>query len=218
MVSAGACVVCADQQPPAPGTILTVAGKGGQPGFSGDGGPATQARLSQPLDIAFDEAGDLFIDDTLNACIRRVGPDGTITTVVGAGGRPGFSGDGGPAAMARLQNPIGLAFDAAGAFFFTDADNLRVRKVDAARIISTVAGGGHPAAGLGDGGPATAARLVGPTPAGPSARSPAAVIRRMAAGMGNRPLTPICTVRSVWRWIRPATCISRTSWTIASGE
>jgi streptogramin lyase len=162
MVSAGACVVCADQQPPAPGTILTVAGKGGQPGFSGDGGPATQARLSQPLDIAFDEAGDLFIDDTLNACIRRVGPDGTITTVVGAGGRPGFSGDGGPAAMARLQNPIGLAFDAAGAFFFTDADNLRVRKVDAARIISTVAGGGHPAAGLGDGGPATAARLVGP--------------------------------------------------------
>src|SRR6266852_4080489 len=76
-----------------PGTIVTVAGTG-SPGFSGDNGPATQALLNQPFDLAFDAAGNLYISDALNARVRRVSPDGTITTVAGTG-QPGFSGDNG---------------------------------------------------------------------------------------------------------------------------
>jgi sugar lactone lactonase YvrE len=141
--------------------MITVAGNG-KAGFSGDGGPATQARLNSPFEAAVDGAGNLFIDDDYHSCVRRVSPDGTITTVAGIGGHGGFSGDGGPATKARLQDARGLTIDTVGDLFFSDEENHRVRKVDSAGIITTVAGGGGPADGLGDGGPATAAKLVAP--------------------------------------------------------
>jgi hypothetical protein len=109
-----------------------------------------------------DGAGNLFIDDDNNNCVRRVSADGTITTVVGIAGPVGFSGDGGPATKARLGAALGLTFDATGDLFLSDSPNHRVRKVDSAGVITTVAGGGQPADGLGDGGPATAAKLVHP--------------------------------------------------------
>src|SRR5438093_4818213 len=99
----------AAEQPPAPGTITTVAGTG-QRGFSGDGGPATQARLDHPWGVAIDGAGNVFFADPENERIRKVSPDGIITTVAGTG-VGGFSGDGGPATKARLAGALWLALD-----------------------------------------------------------------------------------------------------------
>src|SRR5438552_2428207 len=87
--------------PPAPGTIMTIAGNG-QAGFSGDGGPAAQARLADPRSPAADTAGNLFIADVGNARVRRISPAGIITTVAGSG-KQSFSGDGGPAESAGMQ-------------------------------------------------------------------------------------------------------------------
>jgi sugar lactone lactonase YvrE/Tol biopolymer transport system component len=137
------------------GTITTVAGNGIR-GFSGDGGPATAAELSDPQGVAIDAAGDLYIAD--NGRVREVSPSGTITTVAG-GGNSGL-GDGGPATAAELNAPIGLAVDAAGDLYIVDAGNQRVRKVSPSGTITTVAGGGN--SGLGDGGPATASELFHP--------------------------------------------------------
>src|SRR5215210_1531556 len=127
-------------QPYPPGTLLTVAGNG-QDRFSGDGGPAIRAALSAPQDQAVDAAGNLYIADGDNFRVRKVSPDGTITTVAGTG-QEGLSGDGGPAVKAKLTFPNGVAVDAAGNLFITDGSNGRVRKVDASGIITTVAGGG----------------------------------------------------------------------------
>src|SRR5437764_11797341 len=93
----------------APGTIITVAGTG-QAGFSGDNGPATKARLDFPIGIAIDAAGNVFIGDGANSRVRKVSPDGIITTVAG-NGVSGFSGDGGPATKARLAGSLFLALD-----------------------------------------------------------------------------------------------------------
>src|SRR5260370_922678 len=105
---------------PAPGTIITVA-RTGQPGFSGDGGPATAARLYRAVGLAVDAAGSLFIADTGNHRIRKVTPDGTITTVAGSGpigpDKGYAAGDGGPALAATLRGPVGLAVDGAGNLF-----------------------------------------------------------------------------------------------------
>src|SRR5689334_20901204 len=90
----------AAEKPPAQGTITTVAGTG-PAGFSGDSGPATQARLDSPFGVVVDAAGNVFIGDGGNRRVRKVSPDGTITTVAGNGVQ-GFSGDGGPATQARL--------------------------------------------------------------------------------------------------------------------
>jgi hypothetical protein len=147
-------------QPYPPGTLLTVAGNGSA-GFSGDGGPATIARLHAPQDQAVDAAGNVYIADGDNHRVRKVSPEGTITTVAGTG-QAGLSGDGGPAIEAKLTFPTGVAIGSAGDLFIADGVNGRVRKVDASGIITTVAGGGKPAAGLGDGGPAIAARLQAP--------------------------------------------------------
>jgi hypothetical protein len=135
--------------------ITTVAGNGA-PGFSGDGGPATAAQLAGPVATVPDGQGNLYIADADHR-IRKVDSSGRITTVAGTGA-PGFSGDGGPAASALLRSPQDLATDASGNLYIADSGNNRVRKVDTAGIITTVAGTG--ARGFsGDGGPATAARI-----------------------------------------------------------
>jgi hypothetical protein len=123
-----------------PGTIVTVAGTG-SPGFSGDNGPATQALLNGPFGLALDAAGNLYFVDTYNDRVRKVSPDGTITTVAGTG-KPGFSGDGGKATDAQLKLLVGVVVDGAGNLFIADFYNHRVRKVTPDGIISTYAGSG----------------------------------------------------------------------------
>jgi hypothetical protein len=134
----------------------------GTQGFSGDGGPATVARLNSPFDVAFDASGNLFLSDTFNHRIRRVDArTGLISTIAGEGSR-GFSGDGGPATLARLNEPYGLEFSPAGDLYFADRLNGRVRKIDGkSGLITTVAGDGSKS-GTGDGGPASKAGLVEP--------------------------------------------------------
>ena len=140
------------------GVITTVAGDGRQ-GDSGDGGAATAAQLRYPRGVALDRAGNLYIADTFNDCIRKVDSAGRISTVAGTG-TGGFSGDGGAAVAAQLWNPYGVALDGSGNLYITDWGNHRIRKVNSAGVISTVAGGGS---SLGDGGAAVAAQLSRPT-------------------------------------------------------
>jgi DNA-binding beta-propeller fold protein YncE len=123
---------------------------------------ATQARLDQPFDVAFDARGNAFFSDTFNQRIRKVDRQtGRISTVAGSGLR-GNSGDGGPALEARLNEPYGLVLDPTGNLFFADRLNFKVRKVDASTgMISTVAGTGSPVHS-GDGGPAREAGQVEP--------------------------------------------------------
>jgi len=142
------------------GVIITVAGNG-TAGFSGDGGPATEAQLYQPWNVAVDGEDNLFIADLVNHRIRKVTPNGVISTVAGMG-TAGFSGDGGPAAEAQLRYPTGVAIDTTGNLFIADSGNNRVRKVTPNGFISTVAGMGM-AGFSGDGGPATEAPLSRPT-------------------------------------------------------
>src|SRR5262249_20621834 len=132
--------------------ITTVAGNGDY-GFEGDGGPAAAARLSEPRGVAVGPDGGLFIADTFNHRVRRVGPDGVITTVAG-NDTPGFSGDGGPATAAQLSEPRGVAVGPDGSLFIADLGNRRVRRVGADGVITTMAGNGTPGFN-GDGGPAT---------------------------------------------------------------
>lgn len=142
------------------GLMTTVAGTG-VAGFSGDGGKATAAQLNAPTRIAFDAAGNLYIADSENNRIRRVSPAGTITTVAGDG-TPSFGGDGGPATAAKLRQPYDVAVGADGSLYIADRYNHRIRRVNAAGIITTVAG--QSAAGYnGDGIPATSARLYYPS-------------------------------------------------------
>jgi hypothetical protein len=142
------------------GTITTVAGNGSS-GYGGDGGRATLAQLSGPSELAFDAAGNLYIADSGNNAVRRVGTDGTITTVAGVGTQ-GYGGDGGLATLAQLSNPTGVSVDSAGNLFIADSGNNAIRRVDTNGIITTVAGDG--AAGYdGNGGRATAAHLSNPS-------------------------------------------------------
>lgn len=139
------------------GIITTVAGNGTD-GYSGDGGPATDAQLKGILDVFCDKHGNLFIADQFNGCVRKVNSvNGIITTVAGKG-TLGYSGDGGPATNAELKQPSGVFVDDNDNLYIADYDNGAIRKVDAATgIITTVAGG---AVGYGgDGGPATNAKL-----------------------------------------------------------
>ncbi|SFD38451.1 NHL repeat-containing protein [Paracidovorax konjaci] len=140
-------------------TISTVAGTGVQ-GFGGDGGPAVSAQLNFSYGVAADAAGALYIVDSGNHRVRRVDAAGTIVTVAGTG-VAGYGGDGGPAVAAQLNEPRGIAVDAAGNLYVADLNNHRIRRVDAGGTITTVAGTG--AAGFsGDGGAATAAQLNSP--------------------------------------------------------
>jgi uncharacterized protein (TIGR03437 family) len=144
------------------GGLNLVAGLSGDDsaGYVGDGGAATAARLNAPEGVAADGAGNLYIADTLNHAIREVLCGGTIITIAG-NGVPGYSGDGGPAYAALLDNPAGLAVDAAGNVYIADTGNHTIRKIDTLGMIATVAGTGAPGFG-GDGGPATAAQLNAP--------------------------------------------------------
>jgi DNA-binding CsgD family transcriptional regulator/sugar lactone lactonase YvrE len=143
----------------ADGTISTIAGDG-QAGLLGDGGPAGKAELSAPESLAFDGAGDLFIADTGNDVVRKINPDGIITTFAG-NGTAGSHGDGGSAVKAQLYVPLGLTVDTLGNVYIADSANNIVRKVDLSNTITTIAGNGL-AGYFGDSGPAADARLNEP--------------------------------------------------------
>ncbi|HEY1653061.1 MAG TPA: hypothetical protein VGG09_14350 [Acidimicrobiales bacterium] len=131
------------------GVITTVAGNvaadqssDGLGGFSGDGGPATSARLNSPEGIALDQAGDLFIADTFNNAIREVTSGGTISTIVDTTAAKGSSGNGGPAASAKLNTPFAVSVDASTAdLYIGDTSNSKVRVVTGFTVPTTVAGG-----------------------------------------------------------------------------
>jgi streptogramin lyase len=140
--------------------ITTLTGTG-QPGYAGDGGPAIKAQLNAPFGIVRGPDGAIYVCDTMNHAVRRVAADGTITTVAGCG-RKGYSGDGGQATKAELNEPYEVRFDRNGHLFFVEMRNNLVRRVDArTHVISTVAGTGK-AGFSGDGGPATKAEMRSP--------------------------------------------------------
>ncbi|HUN32782.1 MAG TPA: hypothetical protein VMU95_12285 [Trebonia sp.] len=157
------------------GTVERAIGTG-KPGYSGDGGPAYNAKLDQPTGLAFDAKGNLYIADSGNNVIRRVdAKTDIITTVAGnyatdqaSDGLGGFSGDGGPATSAQLNDPQGVAVDGAGDLFIADTFNSAIREVTPAGVISTVvgvvgAGGTAPTPGSETSGAApTASHLSGP--------------------------------------------------------
>ncbi|QOY86707.1 NHL domain-containing protein [Paludibaculum fermentans] len=140
------------------GAISTVAGNGNV-SFSGDGGQASLAGVHRPEGVAADAQGNLYIAETSDSRVRMVNAAGVISTVAGLTAKTnGFSGDGGPAAGATLRGPIGMAVDGSGSLYIADNGNGRIRKVDAAGIITTIAGNGT-SGFSGDGGPATSAGL-----------------------------------------------------------
>ena len=164
----GALAACGGDAAPPPaaprGEMTTVAGGGKE---HGDHGPATSARFCGPSDVALDAAGNLYIADGGANCsgpggntVRKVDAEGIITTVAGTGD-PDFSGDGGPATSATLNLPIAVAVDVKGSLYISDWENFRIRKVDAAGTITTIAGTGEKGHS-GNGGPAGSARLADP--------------------------------------------------------
>jgi uncharacterized protein (TIGR03437 family) len=150
------------------GMISTIGGGGSGGATLGDGGPATKATLSIARGVAVDAAGNIYVADSQNNRIRKISPDGTITTIAGPGSSQSILGDGGPATSATLKLPNDVAVDSAGNIFVADTNNSRVRKISPDGIINTVAGTGavsNPASGalIGDGGPATQAIIGQPT-------------------------------------------------------
>jgi streptogramin lyase len=143
------------------GRITTVAGTG-EAGWSGDGGPATKAKLNEPYEVRFDSAGNLYWVERLSATVRgRDAKTGVVTTVAGTGA-PGFSGDGGQANKARLNEPHSIGFDKSGDLYICDVKNHRIRKVDMKTgKISTFSGTGGQGPAL-DGGAIKEAALSGP--------------------------------------------------------
>lgn len=124
------------------GTISTVAGNGTR-GYSGDGGPALAAQLNEPYEVRFDREGNMLFVEMKNHLVRRVDAKTRVVSTVAGVGEPGFSGDGGPATKARLNQPHSLQLDASGNFFICDIANHRIRRVDARTgVITTFAGTG----------------------------------------------------------------------------
>lgn len=122
------------------GVVTTVAGTG-EPGTTGDGGPGHEAQLDWPTSLTLDGAGNLYITERVGCVVRKLAPDGVITTIAGTGGS-GFSGDGGAATAAELNWPDGLAVEADGTIYLADGANFRVRKIDPNGVITTIAGVG----------------------------------------------------------------------------
>lgn len=151
------------QQTDLSGTVRYLVGAAAPKRYGGDGGPATEAMLNFPTAVALDAQGHLYIADTMNHRVRRVDAQtGIITTIAGTG-QARFSGDGGPADRAALNEPAALAIDAEGQLYIADQSNNRVRAVDLKTgMIRTVAGTGS-AAYDGDGKPATESTLAGPS-------------------------------------------------------
>ncbi|HLI77368.1 MAG TPA: Ig-like domain repeat protein, partial [Acidobacteriaceae bacterium] len=143
------------------GTITTVAGTLGQSGYTGDGGPATAAKLNAPQGIALTPAGDILIADTTNAAVRALTfSDGSIQTIAGTG-TAGYNGDNRLATSAQLNDPSGIAIRPDGTIAVADLSNNRVRLFTVGGNITTIAGNGNPGY-LGDGGAPTQAQLQGP--------------------------------------------------------
>jgi streptogramin lyase len=141
--------------------ISTFAGTG-VAGSTGDGGPATSAQINDPYGVVRGPDGAIWFCEHNGHRVRRIAPDGTITTVVGTGER-GHTGDGGPATKATLDLPHEIRFDKEGHLFIADMGNNAVRRVDAKTgIITTIAGGPSLRGYSGDGGPASAAGLKSP--------------------------------------------------------
>lgn len=143
------------------GIITSIAGDG-YVGFTGDGGPATAARLNYPLGVAVSTTGNIYIADYSNNRVRKINASGTMSTIAGVGLPYGYTGDGGPATIAKLYYPKAVAVDAAENVYICDWNNNAVRKIDNAGIINTIAGTGT-SGFSGDGGPAVAAQLNFPT-------------------------------------------------------
>jgi hypothetical protein len=149
----------------ADGTLTTIAGNGTY-GHAGDGGQATSAQLFVPVNVAVDGAGNLYIAENYQTRIRKVTPDGTISTIAGAGN---LTGEGIAAVSASLAQDVGIAADRDGNVYIAELENDRIRKISTDGIITTIAGGvcrltpNNPCAGyIGDGGPAANAQLSGP--------------------------------------------------------
>lgn len=140
--------------------VSTIAGNG-TVGYYGDGGPAVLAAMDTPTSIARDPLGNIYVNDQRNHCVRKIDhATGFITTVAG-NGTAGFYGDGGPATNAMLNANWGIAVDGAGNLYIADQTNARIRKVNTAGIITTIAGNGTIGKG-GDGGPAVNAQFIRP--------------------------------------------------------
>jgi uncharacterized protein (TIGR03437 family) len=142
------------------GTISTFAGTG-QYVFNGDNGPATDTDLNQPFGLAVDANNNVYIADSQNHCVRVVTPDGNIRAVAGVPAASGYSGDGGPARQAKLNQPLAIALDNAGNLYIADTGNNVIRMVTTDGNITTIAGN-HTAGFGGDGGPATSGQINKP--------------------------------------------------------
>lgn len=144
------------------GIISTIAGTGGVKGFDGDGGPATKAKMNGPHELRFDAAGNLIVADSFNNVVRKIDmKTGVITTIAGTG-KAGFSGDGGPAAKALLDNTISVVRDRDENLLICDINNHRIRQVDPkSGIITTWAGTGVKKSTT-DGSPLAGSPLYGP--------------------------------------------------------
>ena len=142
------------------GVITTLVGDG-EAGYSGDGGPAAQARLNEPYSLTVDSNGDIYIVDRLNAAVRKVDAStGNISTVAGIG-EPGYGGDGGPGPLAQLREPNDCFLDGRGGLLIADIQDQRIRRLDLnTGIINTFAGNGEKVR-AGDGLPATQASILG---------------------------------------------------------
>ena len=190
------------------GIISTVAGIGGESGYTGDGGVATNAKLNSPEGVTLDSAGNIYITDSDNLRIRAVNTQattqtllgvsiaaGNIQTVVGTGTN-GFSGDNGAATSAKISSATFSKFDASGSLYICDAlSNFRVREVTSAGVISTIAGNGS-SGNTGDGGAATSAE-IGPNvysltfPAGPAVVTITALLEDPSS-------TPLLSTSQAW--------------------
>lgn len=160
LVTGLACAILSPRLQAADWTISTFAGTGVK-GFSGDGGPATQAQMDNPFGVVRGPDGAIWYTEYTGQRIRRVTPDGKIETMAG-NGKKGYTGDGGPATAASFDLPHEIRFDKAGNYYIADMSNHAIRKVDAKTgIITTLAGTGR-GGYTGDGGPSEKAELKQP--------------------------------------------------------